>query len=51
MRRWGKILLVAGGIVCTLYIAGRIVAWQVMERIMLTTGPNGGDTRQPGCSV
>jgi alpha-beta hydrolase superfamily lysophospholipase len=44
MRRWGKILLVAGGIVCALYLAGRIVAWQVMERIMLTTGPNGPET-------
>jgi uncharacterized protein len=44
MRRWGKILLVAGVIVCVLYVAGRIVALQVMERIALTTGPNGPET-------
>jgi uncharacterized protein len=43
-RRWGKVLVIAGFVLCVLYGSGRLAARHLMETLALTTGPNGPDT-------
>ena len=42
--RWRKALLVAGILLCVLFVGCRAVARHMMETKALTTGPNGPDT-------